>query len=73
MTDSRLASSFVQARLYRVNPGRPLRVIVLHDMEAPEGPRTAENCATYFAGPDAATCSLASQSGLRKRPGPSCS
>lgn len=53
MTDSRLASSFVQARLYRVNPGRPLRVVTIHDMEAPEGPRTAENCAAFFAGPDA--------------------
>lgn len=48
MTDSPLASSFVQARLYRVNPGRPLRVITIHDMEAPEGPLTAENCARYF-------------------------
>lgn len=53
MTDSRLASSFVQAAKYRVNPGRPLRLIVIHDMEAPEGPATAENCAQYFAGPSA--------------------
>lgn len=51
--DSRLASSFKQARLYRVNPGRPIRVIVIHDMEAPEGPTTAENCQNFFAGPDA--------------------
>lgn len=53
MTDSRLASSFVQAAKYRVNPGRPFRVIVIHDMEAPEGPATAENCARFFAGPSA--------------------
>ncbi|MET9729331.1 peptidoglycan recognition family protein [Streptomyces sp. NPDC006458] len=32
-------------------PGRtaPIRVIVIHDMEAPEGPNTAENVAAYFA------------------------
>jgi N-acetyl-anhydromuramyl-L-alanine amidase AmpD len=40
---------FVQARWY--GPGRttPIRVIVIHDMEAPEGPLTAENIAHWFA------------------------
>jgi hypothetical protein len=40
---------FVQAKWY--GPGRtvPIRVIVIHDMEAPEGPLTAENVAHYFA------------------------
>ncbi|MFD3464810.1 N-acetylmuramoyl-L-alanine amidase [Streptomyces sp. NPDC058682] len=40
---------FVQAKWY--GPGRtvPIRVIVIHDMEAPEGPRTAENVASWFA------------------------
>lgn len=40
---------FVQAKWY--GPGRtvPIRVIVIHDMEAPEGPMTAENIAHYFA------------------------
>jgi N-acetyl-anhydromuramyl-L-alanine amidase AmpD len=40
---------FIQARWY--GPGRsvPIRVIVIHDMEAPEGPQTAENIAHWFA------------------------
>ncbi|MFD9368542.1 N-acetylmuramoyl-L-alanine amidase [Streptomyces sp. NPDC060020] len=40
---------FVQAKWY--GPGRtvPIRVIVIHDMEAPEGPKTAENVAHWFA------------------------
>jgi len=40
---------FVQAKWY--GPGRtvPIRVIVIHDMEAPEGPMTAENVAHWFA------------------------
>jgi hypothetical protein len=40
---------FVQAKWYA--PGRtvPIRVIVVHDMEAPEGPLTAENIAHWFA------------------------
>jgi len=29
----------------------PVRVIVIHSMEAPEGPQTAENVAAYFAKP----------------------
>ncbi|MFC7979517.1 N-acetylmuramoyl-L-alanine amidase [Streptomyces cinereoruber] len=39
----------IQARWY--GPGRtvPIRVIVIHDMEAPEGPKTAENCARWFS------------------------
>jgi hypothetical protein len=40
---------FVQAKWY--GPGRtvPIRVIVIHDMEAPEGPLTAENIAHWFS------------------------
>jgi hypothetical protein len=40
---------FVQAKWY--GPGRtvPIRVIVVHDMEAPEGPKTAENVAKWFS------------------------
>lgn len=40
---------FVQAKWY--GPGRtvPIRVVVIHDMEAPEGPLTAENIAHWFA------------------------
>ncbi|MFE0648541.1 N-acetylmuramoyl-L-alanine amidase [Streptomyces sp. NPDC059534] len=40
---------FVQARWF--GPGRtvPIRVIVVHDMEAPEGPKTAENVARWFS------------------------
>ncbi|MBK3559305.1 N-acetylmuramoyl-L-alanine amidase [Streptomyces sp. MBT56] len=38
----------IQAKWY--GPGRsvPVRVIVIHDMEAPEGPNTAENVANWF-------------------------
>ena len=44
---------FVQAKWF--GPGRsvPIRVIVIHDMEAPEGPMTAENIAHWFATMDA--------------------
>lgn len=31
---------------------KPLRLIVIHTMEAPEGPQTAENIAAYFASGD---------------------
>lgn len=41
---------FIQARNYTKGRIRTLRVIVWHDMEAPEGPSTAENVAAYFAG-----------------------
>ncbi|MFC9231045.1 N-acetylmuramoyl-L-alanine amidase [Streptomyces decoyicus] len=46
---------FVQAKWY--GPGRtvPIRVIVIHDMEAPEGPLTAENIAHWFATMSAAS------------------
>ncbi|MEV5080336.1 peptidoglycan recognition family protein [Streptomyces sp. NPDC056159] len=44
-----VAMKTVQAKWY--GPGRtvPVRVIVVHDMEAPEGPETAENVAHWFA------------------------
>lgn len=41
--------TFIQARNYTKGRIRPLRLIVWHDMEAPEGPLTAENVAQYFA------------------------
>ncbi|WP_326827356.1 peptidoglycan recognition protein family protein [Streptomyces sp. NBC_01751] len=40
---------FVQARWFGSGRTVPIRVIVVHDMEAPEGPSTAENVAKYFA------------------------
>jgi peptidoglycan hydrolase-like protein with peptidoglycan-binding domain len=48
---------FIQARNY--SPGRlkALRVIVWHDMEAPQGLLTAENVAHWFAGSSAPTAS----------------
>lgn len=39
---------FVQAKHFREGRTAKIRVIVCHDMEAPEGPLTAENVATYF-------------------------
>lgn len=44
---------FVKARDF-VHPSTPrtVRVIVIHDMEAVEGPQTAENVAKYFQHPD---------------------
>lgn len=42
----------VQARHYSKTPAgtrRTVRVIVIHAMEAPEGPQTAENVARWFA------------------------
>ncbi|MEV6730555.1 N-acetylmuramoyl-L-alanine amidase [Streptomyces sp. NPDC051364] len=46
---------FVQAKWY--GPGRtvPIRVVVIHDMEAPEGPMTAENVAHWFSTMDASS------------------
>ncbi|MFI8237611.1 N-acetylmuramoyl-L-alanine amidase [Streptomyces sp. NPDC085866] len=40
---------FIQARWYGPGRSTPIRVIVIHDMEAPEGPLTAENIAHWFA------------------------
>lgn len=51
--DSRLASRLVQARHYRPATGRVVTLVVLHDMEAGESTRTAENVAAWFAGPSA--------------------
>jgi len=39
----------VPARWFHKGRPSPIRLIVIHDMEAPEGPLTAENCANYFA------------------------
>lgn len=45
---------FRQARHFYTGRRRNQRVlIVVHDMEAPDGPTTAENVAGYFAGPNA--------------------
>lgn len=44
---------FVQARNYTPTGGRAIDLIVVHDMEAPETPSTAENVASWFAGPSA--------------------
>lgn len=41
---------FVQARNFTRTSGRQIDLVVLHDMEAPEGIRTAENVAGWFAG-----------------------
>lgn len=50
MTDSPIAKSFVQAKSYTKGPRRgPVTLVVLHDMEAPETSKTAENVARYFA------------------------
>lgn len=45
---------FIKARWYHaVTTGRrPVRVVVIHDMEAPETSQTAENVAKYFATTD---------------------
>lgn len=40
---------FVQAKHFYAGRTAKIRVIVCHDMEAPEGPLTAENVAAYFA------------------------
>src|SRR5688572_13889549 len=42
-----------QARHYTPTSGRQIDLVVLHDMEAPEKPATAENIASWFAGPNA--------------------
>lgn len=44
---------FVQAKYYKIpSTPRTPRVIVVHDMEAPEANNTAENVAKYFQHPD---------------------
>lgn len=43
---------FIQARHYQPGRRKPIRLLVIHDMEAPEGPLTAENVAAYFAAAD---------------------
>jgi N-acetyl-anhydromuramyl-L-alanine amidase AmpD len=43
----------ILARNYHRGRIAPVRLLVLHDMETPETSRTAENVATWFAGPDA--------------------
>jgi N-acetyl-anhydromuramyl-L-alanine amidase AmpD len=43
----------IKARDFKHVPaGRTVRVIVIHDMEAPETPHTAEDVAKYFQHPD---------------------
>jgi N-acetyl-anhydromuramyl-L-alanine amidase AmpD len=39
----------IKARWYRVASGRAMRVIVIHDMEAPETVHTARDVAAYFS------------------------
>lgn len=41
---------FIQARNFKPADGRPIRLLVLHSMEAPEKPDTAERVARWFAG-----------------------
>lgn len=45
--------AFVQARNYTPGRTKKIRLIVWHDMEAPEAASTAENVAAWFAGPSA--------------------
>jgi len=44
---------FVQARNYTRGRSNPIDVIVIHTMESPEKPDTAESVAAWFAGPTA--------------------
>lgn len=44
---------FVQARNFTRTSGRQIDLVVIHDMEAPETTRTAENVANWFAGANA--------------------
>ena len=41
---------FVQARNYTRGRSNPIDVIVIHTMESPEKPDTAESVANWFAG-----------------------
>jgi hypothetical protein len=43
-----MAELFIPAKHFTPTNGRDIDLIVIHDMEAPEGPRTAENVAEYF-------------------------
>jgi N-acetyl-anhydromuramyl-L-alanine amidase AmpD/LysM repeat protein len=43
---------FVQARHYRKGRIRPIRLVIIHDMESPEKTGTAEAVAAYFARTD---------------------
>lgn len=43
---------FVQAKYFRRVGERPVRVIVIHDMEFPEEEKTAKKVADYFTHPD---------------------
>ena len=54
---------FVQARNYTRGRSNAIDLLVIHTMEAPEKPTTAENVANWFAGssaPQATTTVLAS-------------
>lgn len=44
-----IVKSLVQAKNYRPNRRDAVRLVVIHDMEAPESASTAENIAHYFA------------------------
>jgi N-acetyl-anhydromuramyl-L-alanine amidase AmpD len=43
-------TTFIQARHYTKGRSNPIDVLVIHTMEAPEKPETAENVARWFAG-----------------------
>jgi hypothetical protein len=43
-----MAETFLQAANFTPTNGRQIDLIVVHDMEAPEGPTTAENVAQFF-------------------------
>lgn len=47
--ESRYATGAVWTGMRTVRGGRSVRVVVIHTMEAPEGPNTALSIATYFA------------------------
>jgi N-acetyl-anhydromuramyl-L-alanine amidase AmpD len=46
-------TQFIQARNYHPGRRKPIRVVVIHDMEAPQAHDTAENVAAWFGGPSA--------------------
>lgn len=48
MTISAHANSYIQARHYHRGRVRPIGLVVIHDMEAPELATTAESVARYF-------------------------
>lgn len=51
--DFPFVASFVQAKNFRRGRIAKVRLVVLHDMEAAESTKTAENVAAWFAGPHA--------------------